>query len=391
VRGWIFLFVLLIHVSSVFSAETVATDWKASLKEFKIPDAQKLHLDLVDFGRKLSRKFGMLAARQYVTELVQAQDASSGAFMSSFEKALFNSDYSERGSLSRLSKSERSKVLFLFANGLGQVEGDFSVTVVKKAIDWLRTEGYQADSLIFLPYGGGEINGRLIASQIKDAVRLNSVDSLILVGLSKGVQDIVYSLSALSGEPKIAKIRAVVSISGVVRSSIVARWLLDSYRPTALLLRRSLLIPFLGNFTDFEGIKSLATDPWEKLLQKGLPSGFRPIWINFVMLPNGPDGFPTSRFLVKRTERSLRKTSFEAGPFDGLVESAASILPPGTGLTQWNILLYGSHGLVDGRFLDGNPLTPVDRKEDPTRTGERLMDAVLRILPQKEEALARNE
>jgi hypothetical protein len=70
---------------------------------------------------------------------------------------------------------------------------------------------------------------------------------------------------------------------------------------------------------------------------------------------------------------------------DGLVESAASILPPGTGIKQGIIPVFGPHAIALGWYNDELRVAPktmagvTDRVEPAA--GEEMLSAIFRAIP----------
>jgi hypothetical protein len=173
----------------------------------------------------------------------------------------------------------------------------------------------------------------------------------------------------------VGKIRFVISMSGIVRNSVVAGWLVDSNRLVPRLVRIAMQEP-IGRFPHLDGIKSIRRDPWERFLATGGTRRLDFVWVSFAVFPDGANGRARTGFVRSRLLRSLQGSS-AVGPNDGLTESASSILPPATGLEQWIVRVRGAHGLVKGRYVDGTPLVTAGRGG----LAVQIVDPLLRTLP----------
>jgi hypothetical protein len=176
------------------------------------------------------------------------------------------------------------------------------------------------------------------------------------------------------GDEEIGKIKVVVSLAGTIRRCVVAEWMVQPKGLAARAVRSFLRSP-LGKFPHLEGVESLTRDPWERLVANGRSIPGRFTWLSFAVFPDGDKGQPNIGALRGRLLRLLRGSS-PVGPYDGLTESAASLLPPGTGLEQWIVRVRGSHGLVRGTYLDGTPVA-----HDRRRAAQQIIDPLLRALP----------
>jgi hypothetical protein len=134
-----------------------------------------------------------------------------------------------------------------------------------------------------------------------------------------------------------------------------------------------------------EGIRALAQDPWSgknpSLLKKNYPNLK---WMSFSMLPDGPDALVHSGILSMELQQSVIRTGKHFSPSDGLVESAATILPPGTGIKEWIIRGYGPHALALGTFMDGTPIAQQNRRGEDVNpeAGAEILSSFMRAMSQ---------
>jgi hypothetical protein len=228
------------------------------------------------------------------------------------------------------------------------------------------------------------------ADRLRDflATRLPRVDRAIVVGFSKGATDLVefwlddaHSLPAM----ELRKIRLWVNFAGALRGSEVARWLATDPGPRAALIRALVNLKSGSPQARFDDLASIANDPW-RAKPRTLPShrARNLLVINVAVLPEGRDGWSDRDPLFEFLGRQAALGPQVISPCDGLVESAAAILPPHTGLRQWIVRIRGSHALLDGHYPNGAPVAPGYAEGGTARrkSGAKLMDDFLRALPQ---------
>lgn len=345
-------------------------------------------LDLVGVGRQLARERGMPEAVRALESLATLQDASRGRFERDLVRAVHESAYRVPDAIDALPVDgeggavRRGDLLFLFVNGLGQREKSFSTRLLTESVDHLRSRGFRAEVLETGPYASTERNGEVILAQLKSRLAAPETRHVVIVAVSKGTHDLIHALSLsdtvasrVLSPMELGKLRYVVSISGVVRSSAIAGWLARSRRFPARLVRTFMRAPLVGNFPNLDGVESLTRDPWEHVSADVLRD-LDCVWLSFVVFPDGADGSPKTGFVRRKVLRSLRGSQ-EVGPYDGLTESASSLLPPGTGLEQWVVRVRGAHGIVKGMYVDGTPVVTKGRGAPALQ----IIDPLLRTLP----------
>ena len=131
-------------------------------------------------------------------------------------------------------------------------------------------------------------------------------------------------------------------------------------------------------------VRSLAPDPWAEqphLSLRRIAPNLRAVC--FSVLPDGPDGHPSTDLKFRLLSRLASRDNPSIGPGDGLVESAAQILPPQARTPQQIVRVFGSHALLDGHFANGTPVAPLYSSSSASRwlAGRQLMDVLLRALP----------
>jgi hypothetical protein len=132
-----------------------------------------------------------------------------------------------------------------------------------------------------------------------------------------------------------------------------------------------------------EGIESLARDPWAGVPRAQLGRDFPNLkWISVSMLPAGNDGLVPGNGVMLELQQALIRHAQVFSPSDGLVESAATILPPGTGIEQRIVRGHGPHALALGHFLNGEALAPENlsaKGVDPA-AGAEILSSFMRSL-----------
>ena len=103
------------------------------------------------------------------------------------------------------------------------------------------------------------------------------------------------------------------------------------------------------------------------------------------MIPDGEDARITERLWAPGIRKRIERTSPYFSPADGLVESAASVLPEEVAVPEWIIAAYGSHAMPNGTYRDGTRIAPQttvpgEEKLKP-ETGGEVLSAYLRAIP----------
>ena len=108
-------------------------------------------------------------------------------------------------------------------------------------------------------------------------------------------------------------------------------------------------------------------------------------WVSIAMVPDGEDGRITEHLWAPWVRHRIEKTAPFYSPSDGLVESAASVLPDEVRLPEWVVIGYGSHAMPNGSYRDGGRIAPQTtrpgREKLRPESGGEIMSAYLRALP----------
>jgi hypothetical protein len=337
--------------------------------------------DLLLNARKISKTQGMRRAREYLEEAMQRTDSTQGQFERDVIRATRDKTWMAPGSVLRLSKVERSRIGIFVIFGIDLSGDSPNRELIRRAAKELEHMGFAARLVNTKPAVSYEANARLIGAEFEEMV--DKVDHVIFVAASKGVADLLtYMLhdgSRASAQSR-AKVRGIVSLSGVVRGSNMAQWLTHSE-----LKRLDVVRAFIARrpTQPMEGIESLALDPWQGVPRAQLREDFPHLkWISVSMLPAGNDGLVPGNGVMLELQQALIRHGQDFSPSDGLVESAATILPPGTGIPQRIVRGYGPHALALGHFLNGDALAPQNLTEkgvDPA-AGAEILSSFMRAL-----------
>jgi hypothetical protein len=107
--------------------------------------------------------------------------------------------------------------------------------------------------------------------------------------------------------------------------------------------------------------------------------------VHIVSVPNGKDGFPGTDPNLGKLGRCAGACRPEMGPNDGMVESAAQILPEEAGVVPRIIRVFGSHAVLDSFYPNGARVAKNYRMdhngEEHWKSGLELMDDLLRAMP----------
>jgi hypothetical protein len=342
--------------------------------------------DLLHAARAWRAEAGLATARDRLAHALAARDASGGALERALAAIQRDPGHVPPASLAALPAGLRRRSGIFLVLGYRQ-DGGGSAEIVRHTAATLARAGWQA-RLIPLPAWGTADQD---AAAIQDCLarELPALDRAMVVGFSKGGHDWIHWLAGPASALPLRereKIRLWVQFAGALRGSPISTWIAENPGPGAALFRGVLNLSAKGTRESFADLSGLGEDPWARpptppALQAILP---RASAIHFVALPNGLDGHATRHGLFSALSRAVAKADPMLGPNDGLVESAAQILPPGDPTPQTIVRVFGSHALLDGRYAIGG--RRVARSYDPPRpgwqcAGDHLLDDLMRALP----------
>jgi len=337
------------------------------------------HTDLLVRSREIAQRHGMRVARDFLAAALLAADETRGGFEARVLETTKDKTKVFDDSILRLSSGKRGRIGIYFVAGYNHNRG-VSAAVMDAAAEHLRKLGFQSERLIVGAADSAESNAVRIRKALE--VKAKGLDSILLVGLSKGVSDVsrfVVSELPLASENLQSRVKVLVSLSGVARDAFVPSWLSRQKGLTTAAIRAWMKQYLPDDHRNWDGLESMATDYWKGYRYPGKKP---PLWISFPMIPESERGMPERKGVLRMVTSFVTKADETYGPHDGLVETGASILPPGTGLRQWIIRAMGDHGLIDGTYVDGSPVSyAFEASQDNIKAGIELIDAFARALP----------
>lgn len=344
---------------------------------------------LLKEARTVTKTEGLPAARDLVEAKLLAEDDSDGELERRVLRTTRDPGLVLPDSLAALPAAERGRIALIIVPGTKSgfgAKSDLTRDCLYAAAEKGRELGFDTHFIQTLPRGEVEANARLVAERIRPV--FEKADRVALVMLSKGAHDVVHYLQEYATDLPTAsreKLSAVLSLAGTLQGSVVADWFAHSPDPAAASTRAWLYLT--GQGKGIAMLRTVAHTPWQPDGAQKVGAAFPNLtWVSVAMLPDGPDGNITERLWAPRIRRRVWDSSPYYSPTDGLVESAASVLPDQVAVPEWIVLARGSHSMPNGRYLDGSrvaPRTAVPGQEDlQPESGGEVMSAYLRALPQ---------
>lgn len=341
-------------------------------------------LDLLEYIRTTSRVKGMFLANQVLSLSLENYSSQSIELKKRILQTTKNKNFVFQDSLITIPAEERSEIALFMVLGIG---GDDSpnAALIRKASEETRRMGFYSEKLNVDPNLGSDHNARMIYQMLKD--KLPKYKKIGFVVASKGASDVIkYMLdygTLISDEDR-EKFQIVTSLNGVIRSSYVAQYLVTAKRPMAFAV--SSYLQLSGKNEMMAGIKSLAQDVWRGHSPSKIKSLFPNLkWVSFASMPETPQGMTAMSLWAGPLQEPVFGWASKASPGDGLVETAAAILPPGTGIQQFVIPVYGPHEMALGHYLDKTRVAPLSQGKVNDKvfpeSGIEILNAVLRAFP----------
>ncbi len=318
-------------------------------------------LDVLSYIRDTSRIHGLVAAKDEFLKLAKENDDSKGSILERVLQTTKNKKLVFEDSLSNIDPEERKKIGVYFCLGIGGDDSD-NAKLIRMASDRVSELGFKSEMLEVDPNLGSDYNAVLLKKLVKE--RITKVDKIVFVAASKGASDfITYFLNYGDQleEKQRNKVKLMVTLSGVIRGSFMAEYMTHANDATALAVRN--LLRLTGQKDMLVGVDSLSKDPWQGHNPAKVNNLFPNLkWINFPAVPESEMALTNmslwSGFMKKPAHRWMKY----AGPSDGLVESAASILPPKANMKETIIPVFGPHAMALGRYHDGTRVAPIAMK-----------------------------
>jgi len=339
--------------------------------------------------RAVTGREGLPAARDRLVERLAAADDSGGSLERRVVRTTADSALILPDSLAAMPAAQRSRTALAIIPGTraGNQNGrDRTRECLEGAAAQSRSMGFATFFLKTEARGTIEQNADLVASQMRDIFA--GSDAVIILMLSKGAHDVIHYLQHGGADLPVAhrrKLVAVISLAGTVQGSVVAEWLVTSGRPLASLTRSWLTVS--GQSDAITMLQSISETPWLPARTAEI-GGLYPqlTWVSIAMVPDGADGRISERLWSPYLRRRVEKTAPAYSPSDGLVESAASVLPETVRVPEWIVAAYGSHAMPNGTYRDGSRIAPQTtepgREKLEPETGGEVISAYLRALPQ---------
>jgi len=371
-------------LSALFFTACATTQEAAKLAE-AVPQEEG---ELLREVRNLTAERGLLAARERVLEGIRERDESRGSLEARVLRTTRDPGLVLPDSLAALPPERRARVALVVVPGTRAGTGLNSQRTQRtllSAAETAREMGFESHFAEIEARGTVEANARRVAESIRPV--FEEADEILLLMLSKGAHDVIHYLQSEAAElpaAQRAKLVAVLSLAGTVQGSVVADWFVQSSDPLAATTRTWLRLSRQDD--SIAMLQTVARSPWTGSGAAELRRRFPNLtWVSLTMVPDGPDGEITERLWAPELRRRVARSSPRYSPTDGLVESAATLLPEGAQVPQWTVAALGSHSVPNGTYLDGSrvaPFTTTPGKEKlRAESGGEIMSAYLRALP----------
>jgi|APTNR8051073442_1049403.scaffolds.fasta_scaffold21453_1 hypothetical protein len=338
--------------------------------------------------RQITRQAGLAEAKEELVAGLLAEDESRGELERRVIRTTGDPDLAFPDSLAAMPAKARARTGIVIVPGTragNPKTKDRTRECLRGAAEAAKEMGFSSWFIETAPRGTVEENARFIAGQLREAFARN--DAIVLVMLSKGAHDVIRYLQEdgvnLPASDR-KKLAVVLSLAGTVQGSVVGDWMAHSTRPLPSLTRRWL------RSSDQEAaiamLESIARSPWEEGVAERIGSRFPEMtWVSIAMVPDGEDGRISERLWSPWVRQRVERTAPYYSPSDGLVESAASVLPDSVSLPEWVVVGYGSHAMPNGTYRDGTRIAPQTtrpgREKLRPESGAEIMSAYLRALP----------
>lgn len=337
--------------------------------------------------RETTRWEGLAAAKRRVVDGLMAEDESGGLLERRVIRTTGDAGFAFPDSLAAMRAEDRARTAIVIVPGTragNPNKKDRTRECLRGAADAARCMGFSTWFIETEARGSVEENAAFIAGQLREAFARS--EKVILVMLSKGAHDVIHYLQKdgihLPASDR-RKLAVVLSLAGTVQGSVVGDWMAHSPRPFPTMTRQWLRAS--DQEKAVEMLESIARSPWEDDAEQF--AGYFPgtTWISIAMIPDGMDGRISDRLWSPWVRRQVERTSPYYSPSDGLVESAASVLPDQVAMPEWVVVGYGSHAMPNGTYRDGTRIAPrttrPGREKLKPESGGEIMSAYLRAMP----------
>jgi hypothetical protein len=338
--------------------------------------------------RAITASDGLAAAKTILEKRFAERDDSGGALERRVIRTTRNASLALPDSLAAMPLPMRARTALAIVPGTraGNRSGkDRTRDCLRGAEAASREMGFATYFLDTEARGTIEQNEALIAGQMRRI--FEDSDSVIIVMLSKGAHDVIRFLEAGGSDLPLSsrrKLAAVISLAGTTQGSVVADWMASSPRPLPTATRAWLRLSGQGD--SIEMLRSISSSAWNRATASGIGRRYPNLtWISIAMIPDGEDARITERLWAPGIRKRIEKTSPYFSPVDGLIESAASVLPEDVDVPEWIVAAYGSHAMPNGTYRDGTRIAPqttvVGEEKLKPETGGEVISAYLRAIP----------
>lgn len=340
-----------------YRAESSASEW--------ILRSGWTHLDS-DSMIQLAERFGVGFAGEVFKQVIESRPGNR-----EFDRSLNSVISGADGKFDpREWKGLRVVVIPGFGVGSPESKDPRSVRSTEaRIVSDIRALGVMVQTVATRHYGLVEENSLLVERGLRGA--LASGDKLLLIAMSRGVAETVTALSRICAEdgsrPQAmrvcgseGKVRGLVSISGLVRGSLIADWV-ESQRTLAPILK-----PISG--LSHKRVEPLVSDALTRL--KGLP-----LLVEVLSQPSG-NGLAIDRGNRAYQNVIMRRSMSDYGPNDGVIETADTLMHEGIFGERYALMVDASHGLLDGSYKG----LELARSEDCARFFTALIRATRKAL-----------
>lgn len=343
---------------------------------------------LMETVRAATRDAGLAEAKSKLVEGLVRKDHSHGQLQQRVIRTTADAELVLPDSLAALTPESRARIALAIVPGTKAANPngrDRTRECLRGAAEVSTAMGFATHFIETEARGTVEENARLIASRMRGVFARS--DRVVLVMLSKGAHDVIRYLQedGVNLPPADrAKLSVVLSLAGTVQGSVVADWMAHSPRPLAATTRRWLRLS--GQDSAIDMLESVARSPWDGETARGLKTCFpRLTWISIAMVPDGENGRITEHLWAPYVRKRIERTMPYYSPGDGLVESAASVLPDAVNVPEWVVIGSGSHAMPNGTYLGGGRIAPrttrPGRENLKPESGGEIMSAYLRAMP----------
>lgn len=347
------------------------------------------HSGLMETVRAATRDEGLPEATAELVEGLEREDHSRGELQRRVIRTTADADLVLPDSLAALPAARRARVALAIVPGTKAANPngkDRTRECLRGAAEVSKAMGFATHFIETEARGTVGENARLVASRMREV--FDRSDHVVLVMLSKGAHDVIRYLQedGVNLPPADrAKLSVVLSLAGTVQGSVVADWMAHSPRPLAATTRRWLRLS--GQHAAIDMLESVARSPWDDETARIFSSRFPQLtWISIAMVPDGEDGRITEHLWAPFVRSRIEQTMPYYSPSDGLVESAASVLPDDVKVPEWIVIGNGSHAMPNGTYLGGGRIAPrtthPGKEKLKPESGGEIMSAYLRAMPQ---------